>query len=254
MFYPAVVGPLIPGANEPIDMDGVFLVKALGPAGERVVYYALDITTDTPARAFEVVDASGAPIEGQLPIVETLPEQTGYNDFLRIHEVRVDVADYRANQIASVADVQAAESQGAATVTPTSQVVNWAMVPAGTIATRNFAGVPVAGYRAWHDRDIAHYLLFETDLVITQGGKVPSSDVMVIFENGMDPTEGFAVEPDGQTHNVFRTLPGQPRYSSSWAHQVGSRAGFDSVMDWDSAEANFVDLLPISVNCPVVDP
>lgn len=255
IFNPTVMGPLIPGPNQPIDYDTVFLARGLGPAGERITYYALDITSDQPGRAFEVHDASGAPIDGQLPIVELVPGEPGYNDFLRVHEVRVEVDEYEPNQIASVADVDAAIALGAVTLTPSSRVVNWALVPEGTVATRKFDGAAVAGYRAWRGREIVHYLSFDSALPLTGDLRVPASGVSVIFENGTDPSEGFATESDGvQTHNVMRTLPGDSTYSSSWYHQMGRRSGFDAVVDWPSAIANYAGPLPITVNCPIVAP
>lgn len=254
VFHPEAVSAILPEANEPIDMDTYFLVYALGPDGEKVTYYALDISPDEPSRAFTVHGEDGAPIPGQLPIFESLPGDDGYNDFMHVQEVHVG-NQYVANQLTSVAEVEDMAARGVAVIIDNGRIANWAAVPAGTIAERKFDGEPVSGFRAWRGGEVVHFLNFDRNLSMTPGGKVPASNVAVIFENGMDPSEGFAVEPGSdppQTHNALQTLPGQDGYSSLWNHQVGSLQGFDSVTDWESATANFQEKLPIAVNCPIV--
>ncbi len=251
-FDPDNVAPIVPAPNAPIDMDTYFLVKALGPAGQKVTYYALDILPDVPARAYVFVDAAGAPVPGQLPVIDAIPGDGGYNDFVRISEVTVG-DDFVANTLTSAAQVSAAVSAGAATLVETTRVANWAIVPEGTIATRKFAGARVDGFRAWYRDQVAHYLRFDEQLEAA-GGAVPSSGIVVIFANDMSPGNGFEAEAGGQTHNVVETLPGDPFYSSYWAHAVGSRAGFDGVTDWASALANAAMPVPVVVNCPIVAP
>jgi hypothetical protein len=251
-FDPVNVQPLIPAENEPFDMDTLFTVKALGPAGEKVTYYALDILPPTPGKGYVLVDEAGQPITDQLPIIEGLPGDTGYNDFVQITEVTVDTG-YVANTITSAADVAAAVEAGTASMTETTRIANWSVVPKGTMAAKKFAGVAVTGYRAWYDDKVAHYLQFDTELEAA-AGTVPSSGIIVIFADDMSPMMGFAAEPDGQTHNALETLPGDPGYSSYWSHSRGALAGFDTVTDFPTATANIAGPLPVIVNCPVVAP
>lgn len=252
LFHPEVTASLLPGPNEPIDFDALFLVNALGPGGEAITYYGLDIASELPSRGFVVVDEAGAPIADQLPIVERRPGDDGYSDFVRIHEVHVG-DDYPANAFASAAEVLAAVDQGIAALVPTDLIANWALVPDGSSANRRFDGERVDGFTAWLDGEVVPFLQFDRALPISSGEATPLSTVIVIFADGMSPAEGFANDM-GQTHNVVETLPGDPDYSSLWQHRMGDLAGFDSVVDFASAEANVVSQLNVRVNCPVVAP
>ena len=252
VFNPSVLADIIPGPNEPIDYDADFTVKSLGPDGQKVVYYALDIAPHTPARAFVVLDGNGAPIPEQLPVLEKIPGDEGYNDFVLLSEVFTGDR-YEANQLTSAVAIEDAAAKGTVVVRSTTHVANWPVVPAGTSATKSFDGAPVSGFRAWRNGEIVHHLQFETALPLTQDDRVPTAYVTVIFENGMDPSEGFAAEPDGQTHNVFDTVPGDEYYSSYWKHNVGKRDGFDSVHDWASAQENLEGAIDVIVNCPIVE-
>jgi hypothetical protein len=252
-FDPANVQPVIPEPNEPFDMDAMFTVKALGPSGENVTYYALDIVDQAPGKAYVVLGPDGREIAGQLPIVEGLPGDVGYNDFVQITEVTVQ-AGFVANTITSVEDVTAAVEAGSATMTETTRIENWSMVPKGTMAAKKFAGNAVTGHRAWFKDQVAHFMLFDTELEVTDADTVPTSGIIVIFANDMNPDMGFAHDGTGQTHNSLETVPGDPGYSSYWDHSMGSLTGFDGVTDFASATANISGKLPVIVNCPVVAP
>jgi hypothetical protein len=255
-FNPGVTQGNIPEANEPFDMDEMFLVNALGPDGELVTYYGLDMAGVAPANAYVVVDENMSEFDGQLPIIETLPGDDGYNDFVLISLVAVG-DDYQANSFTAKADIVAAVDQGVAVIVPTTRVENWAPVPNGTTASRKFDGVPVSGWTAWKDSTVTHFLKFDADLELTEGEAVPQSTVIVIFADGMSPAEGFLAEPPDmiQTHNVLETLPGDADYSSLWVHRMGDPNGFAMVEDWSSADANTIMLLPnVLVNCPIVAP
>lgn len=252
-FDPANVSKVVPAPNAPIDMDKYFLVHSLGPNGEKITYYALDVVPDQPGEAWVFVDKSGKMIPDQLPVINTLPGDKGYNDFVRITEVMVP-DDYVPNSLNSYDAVKAAMEAGMVTMQQTHRIANWAVVPKGTIATQPFNGQPVSGYRAWFKGQTASYLRFDDNLMMGSDGKVPTSPIIVIFNNGMDPSMGFKAEASGQTHNVVATLPGDPGYSSLWMHNFqGKPEGFDAVHDFASATANRgADLPGILVNCPVV--
>lgn len=251
-FDPTNVQPLLPAPNAPIDFDTLFTVKALGPRGEAALYYALDILPEVPGRAFVFVDGAGARIDGQLPILENAPGEEGYNDFVQITEVTVGDG-YLPNTITSSAALAAAVDAGEVTSAVTSRIENWSMVPKGSIATRTFLGARVDGERAWIDDEVASLLVFERDLEITGDGTVPTSGIVVIFQNDESPAQGFQADADGQTHNALETLPGEAGYSSLWAHQRGALVGFDDVTDFASALDNVAGPLPVNVNCPVVE-
>jgi len=252
-FDPVNVRPRVPAPNAPIDFDQLFRVRSLGPGGERVMYYSLDVVPVVPGRAYVILGPDGETIPGQLPVLTGVPGDAGYNDFMRITEVRTE-AGYNVNSLTSEADVLAAVAEGEATATLTTRIVDWAVVPAGSTATMRFQGNVVTGYRAWVRGMIAPLMQFETDLRVTAAGRVPGAGIVVIFRNDADPSMGFATDADGMTHNVVQVLPGQPGYSSLWSHLRGNLAGFDGVRDWATALANAAGPLPVNVNCPMVSP
>lgn len=247
------VQPLLPAANAAIDFDRLFTVRSFGPTGDRVSYYSLDILPEVPGRAYVILGPDGQSIPGQLPVLTGIPGDAGYNDFMRITEVRTR-AGYNVNSLTSEADVLAAVADGEATSTLTTRIVDWAVVPAGSTAVMRFQGNVVTGYRGWVRGMIAPMMQFEVNLQMTPAGRVPTSGIVVIFKNDMSPAMGFQTESNGMTHNVVQTAPGQAGYSSLWAHQRGNLAGFDGVHDWPTALANVGGPLPVNVNCPMVAP
>lgn len=251
-FDPTNVSKVVPAANAPIDLDK-FLVKAFGPLGERVTYYSLDIVPPKPVTAFLFVGADGKAIANQLPVIDAVPGDDGYTDFVRVTEVKVG-AEFVANQVNSKAGVDALIASGKATATVTTRVENFSVVPKGTTASLKFKGRVMTGHRAWYREQVAHFLLIDDDLTLAADGSVPTSPIHVIFKNDMSPAMGFAAESDGQTHNIVATLPGQPGYSSYWDHTVGNLSGFDTVKTLVAAQANVKAKAPVIVNCPVVAP
>jgi hypothetical protein len=252
-FDPTNVSKIVPAPNAPIDFDQYFTVRSWGPTGQKVSYYSLDILPAAPVKGYVLVSSTGQAIASQLPIIESIPGDADYNDFVQIVQVQVN-ADYVANTITSLDDVNAAVAAGTATMNATTRIANWGVVPKGSTATMKFSGQPVSGFQAWYKHQVAYYLKFETNLAMTGDGKVPTSGISVIFKDGMSPAMGFAAEMNGMTHNALQTLPGDPGYSSLWSHQMGKLAGFDTVKDWPTAVANYGGPLPVLVNCPVVAP
>jgi hypothetical protein len=252
VFDPMNVSKVVPEPNAPIDMDN-FLVMALGPAGEKVTYYSLDIVPPVAREAYSIVGADGKPIKDQLPIIDSIPGDKDYTDFFTITQVTVKDG-YVANTLHSVADVEKAIGDGSATEKATDQMVNWSVVPKGTTAKLKFLGKTVTGFRAWYDDKVAYYMEFETDLKAPADNMIPTVPIYVIFKDDMSPAMGFATEAGSkQTHNVIALLPGQAGYSSYWDHSVGKLSGFDTVTDLASAEANVKAKAPVIVNCPVVE-
>jgi hypothetical protein len=251
VFDPAHVQPVVPAPNAPIDFDALFTVRSLGPAGEPSTYYSFDILPRVPATAYELRH-DGEPIAGQLPIIDRLPGADGYNDFVLITEVAVG-EDYVANTFTSFADVDAAVAAGEATLTATSRIANRPAVPAGSTATKKFIAQPVTGARSWLDGSVVHQMRFEENLAVTEDGTVPVAEIIVMFANNTDPSQGFSTNPDGSTRNAIDTLADDPGYSSLWNHSVGNNANFASVVDYATAFANVMAAdVGVDVNCPEV--
>ncbi len=254
-FDPVNVQPIVPAPNAPIDFDKYFTVHAIGPGGEDIIYYSLDIVPTVPGTGYLLV-SKGVPVAGQLGIIDKLPGDVGYNDFVLLTQVEVGTG-YAANEYTSADDIMMAVAAGTATMTPTTKIVNWSAVPKGTIATKKFHGRSIAN-RVWVKGQVASVLEFETPtmdtLALADGGKVPVSPIIVIFHNNMSPAAGFEAEAGGKTHNVIATLPGQDGYSSLWNHSVGALAGFAGVHDYTSAVANIMAAdVGVDVNCPVIE-
>ena len=75
-----------PAAGAAVDVDaGPMRTQGLGPDGELVSYYNVDVQPSTPAD-IDVLFAAGAsaPIAGQLNIIDVLPGDDGYSDFWRM--------------------------------------------------------------------------------------------------------------------------------------------------------------------------
>jgi hypothetical protein len=250
-FDPTHVAAAIPAPNAPIDLDK-FVVHSLGPAGEKITYYSLDILPPKPAKAYVFVNADGSAVAGQLPVIDALPGDAAYNDFAEVVKATVQ-SGYVANSLTSFDDVDRAVAAGTLTVASTKTIANWAVVPKGTTAQLKFAGKTITGRRAWEKHQVASLLSFEEGLVPMDDGTVPTADIVVIFKNGMSPADGFATEPGTeQTHNAVNLLPGQAGYSSYWDHDAGKLSGFATVTDFPTAKANVDMAIPVIVNCPVV--
>ena len=82
----------LPGPNQPVDFDtGPFITQGLSPStGKPVRYYNFDVQTTTPAPVYVLYrEGEDKPVEGQLDIIDTLPGETGYNDFRQVWKVTV---------------------------------------------------------------------------------------------------------------------------------------------------------------------
>jgi len=228
-----------PDANEPIRFDDSFFEQALGPNGEIVRYYNLDVRPTAPAPMYVLVDAAGDPIPDQLPIVDLLPDSDGYSDYWRLHAVEVP-DDYEVNTITSAADLEDA----GLSATRTDTVVNRPLVPEGSTAElRLDPMLPTAPIPAWYREQVAFYLDFGA-------GELPDDSVPVVDkyetynDNERGGASGYRTEADGvQTHNVFASLPESSDPSSLWHVIVYDNVDFDSVHDLASAQ-----------QAPVLDP
>ena len=244
-----------PAPNAPVDFDhGPFITRGLGPRGEHVTYYNFDVQSLVPAPLYILYrKGASAPLAGQLPIVEALPGDSGYNDFHVL--VRVAVPEgYAANTITSAAALRAAGYP----TERTSVIENTPIVPEGSTAHCRLGGASAELESGWFNGQTVRYFRFvERPLM---GTIVPLSPIFVSFSinpgaPGGGPSSGFRTEPGAmQTHNVVATLPSDVGYSPLWQVSVYDNAGFDSVHDLATLQqAKIFAPNVATVNCPVVD-
>lgn len=230
------VDPTLPGPNVAIDYDARFLMRGLGPAGERVLLYHFDVRPTVPAPIYVLFRAGEAlPVEGQKNIVTVIPGDPGYNDLWQ--PVRVEVpSDYVANSLTSYEELAGLPMQAM------PALVNCPVVPEGSVALTRTPGDYAELTQGWYEGKIIQYFHFgEAPGLAPVADAVPTSTVYVAYD--VNPTSGapgagFAVEPGtAQTHNVVATLPADAGYSPLWSVNVYDRAAFDGVSDLATAMA-----------------
>jgi hypothetical protein len=138
----------LPGPNQPIDFDsGPFITQGLSPkTGMPVRYYNFDVQTTMPAPVYVLYrDGEDKPVEGQLDIIDTLPGETGYNDFRQVWKVTVP-KDYVAN---TIVDAGALKDAGyKMDQTPTLR--NMPVVPDKSTAKMRLNGESAELHGAWY--------------------------------------------------------------------------------------------------------
>ncbi|MFB6222599.1 MAG: hypothetical protein ABEH86_02855 [Haloarcula sp.] len=246
----------LPGADEPIDFDSLFLTQGYGPDGDVIEYYDFDVMSTQPAPIYALFRENGDPVENQLNIVDVVPGDEGYNDFWQVNMVTVP-DDYEANTVTSVHGIQEAGFD----MTPTDTIKNCPIVPDGSTASMRHSAdeSPTSLIEGWYDGEVVSYFLFEEASLSANDGSVPLSPIYVSFntnpgEDGGGPASGFMTENgNDQTHNVTATVPSDDGYSPLWSVNVYDNADFDSVSDLDSASsASILNAGAAMVNCPVV--
>jgi hypothetical protein len=247
----------IPGPNEPVDFDkGPFITQGFSPTtGRPVRYYNFDVQTVTPAPVY-VLYRRGAdkPVSGQLPIIDTLPGEKGYNDFRQVWKVTVH-ADYVANTITDASKLRKAGYQ----TIKTEALRNMPVVPDKSIARLRLNGESAKLHRAWYQGKIAKFFSFNEAKLSVAGGEVPVSPIYVTFnvnpnEPKGGPGSGFRTEQNSpQSHNVPATLPGEDDYSPLWSVNVYDNVDWQKVRNLDTAQSAKL-LAPgvATVNCPIV--
>jgi hypothetical protein len=246
----------IPGPNQPVDFDtGPFNTQGLSPQGKPVRYYNFDVQGTAPATVYIVYRAgASSPLAGQLPIIDDLPGEKGYNDFRQVTKVIVP-ASYEANSIVDATALKAAGFK----LEKTDAIRNMPVVSEGSVARHRLNGADASLQRAWYHGAVAKYFAFnETALRAANGEDVPISPISVFFNINPDqpnggPASGFRKEPgSAQTHNVVSTVPGNPSYSPLWVVSVFDTADWPKVHDIDSAtNANLLAASVATVNCPI---
>jgi hypothetical protein len=245
----------LPGANQPVDFDsGPFITQGLSPkTGKPVRYYNFDVQTTMPAPVYVLYrEGEDAPVEGQLDIIDTLPGETGYNDFRQVWKVTVP-KDYAAN---TIVDAGALKDAGYK-MEQTTALQNMPVVPDKSTAKMRLNSESAELHSAWYQGQVAKFFSF--DEAPLSGSSVPLSPIYVTFNvnpgqpNG-GPGSGFKTESGSeQTHNVPATLPGDGGYSPLWLVAVYDDADFPSVHDLASAtKAKVLAPGAATVNCPIV--
>ena len=247
----------LPAANAPVMFDSgePFITEGLSPKdGKPVKYYNFDVQPTNPAPIYALFhDGETTPVAGQLNIVDVIPGDTGYNDFWLVTMVTVP-ADYVANTVTSLAEIQAAGY----TTTATNMLVNCPIVPDGSTATMRLGTESSSLTTGWYRDKVVKYFNFSEHMLMTASGKVPTSPIYVTFNKnpgatGGGPASGFVTEPGSpQTHNVPATLPSDGAYSPLWDVQVYDNSKFAGVKDLTTAQATMSMPAGATVNCPIV--
>jgi hypothetical protein len=248
----------IPGPDRPIDCDHPpFITQSRGPAGEIIRYYNFDVQPTTPGSIYLFFASPTAtePLAGQAPIVDAIPGDPGYSDFLRVVKV-IAPAGYRTDSLRDLASIKSA---GLQTIV-TDGIVNRPIVPRGSTARERLNGASPALESGWYrGRKVQWFRFDETKLAIEEGDRVPISPIYVTFNKNPDqpgggPPSGFRTEPDGfQTHNVASSLPGDLDYSPLWLVSFYDNVFFPSVKNESTVlQARIVGDKVATVNCPVV--
>lgn len=242
----------LPGPNEPIDFDAQPLnTLGLSPGGKPALYYHLDVQSTTPAPVYILYRGDEhQPVADQLPLIDTLPGDNGYNDFHQVWKVRVP-SDYVTNAITDVTTLRQAEYK----MEKTGELRNMPIVPDNSHARFRFQGGTSALQRAWYRGEVAKFLVF--DEAPLSGDEVPVSPIYDGFTINPDKPNGgqeFRMEPNSmQTHNVVATVPGDKDYSPLWLRVVYDAAAWGSVHDLDTAQkAQVIPAETLLINCPIV--
>lgn len=259
-FFRRSENPALPEPDEAIDLDALFLHRGLGPNGEAIEFYHLDIHPTQPAPVYILVDRRGDAIAGQLPIFDALPGDASYSDLKQVWEVAITDRLYSPNTLTSL---QAIEDQGLEAI-ETGDILNCVMVPAGSSATRRYgSGDATALQSGWVRDQLIRYFLFEgpqsNAQVAFESGEISAPLMYGFFDNDEDFTGGFAVDDEGNTHNVVTRLPGQEGYAPLWAVRIFLLDAFDRVVDvataqdQERAEESILQLDEILyINAPIV--
>lgn len=247
--------PSLPAAGAPIDFDRApFLIRGLGPGGERVAFYHLDAHQPTPINLYLLHhEGQAETVPDQLPIVDYIPGDHGYSDFWRV--VRVDVpADYVANTATSSADI----FREGWPFTVTDTIVNCPVVPLGSTATRRRGTGGTALHRGWYKDQVFNYFTFEEAPIRVMNSEVPLGAAFVAFNiNPGQPGGGF---PSGfmtesgtdRTHIVVDGLA-TGEYFPLRVVMAYDNADFASVVDLTTAEmASGIAIDAIRWNAPLV--
>jgi hypothetical protein len=240
----------LPGPNEPIDFNSQPLnTLGLSPKGEPVLYYHLDVQSNTPAPLYILYrEGQDKPMQGQLDIIDTVPGEKGYIDFRQVWKVWMP-KNYIANTIADAATLL----QAGYKTEKTDKLLNIAVVPDKSRARVRFKGGNSELQRAWYQNQVARFFLFDEAPLSVSGDKVPVSPIY----------DGFTINPGNQAaKRSSAPIPhadsqrprygaGDKTYSPLWLRVVYASAACDSVHNLDTAlNAKVVPADVLLINLP----
>ena len=168
---------------------------------------------------------NGFPVQGQYPIIDVKPGDTGYTHFWEINNVTVP-GTYTPNTIKSLATLNSAKQAGLVTIKDASRSLNGPLV-AHNVKISVVNGEP-AFQPVWYRTDIATIAVFETNL---PSGGVPVIGIWLIQRDGdscplleaVCSTSGTDINHDGDvkdSNDLIDTYPGLPGYSPLWAVSI----------------------------------
>ncbi len=247
----------IPGPNQPVDFDkGPFITQGFSPtSGAPVRYYNFDVQSTTPAPVYVLYrEGEDKPVSGQLDIIDTLPGETGYNDFRQVWKVSAP-KNYVANTITDATELRKAGYK----IEKTDLLRNMPVVPDKSVARLRLNHESPKLRSAWYNGEVAKFFAFDEAKLSASDGSVPVSPIFVTFNVNPDkpdggPPSGFKAETNSsQTHNVPSTLPGDAGYSPLWSVVVYDNADWSTVHDLASVgKAKVLAAGVANVNCPIV--
>jgi len=246
----------LPAANTPVDLDAApFITHGFGPAGQKVRYYNLDVQPAVPRPVYEFFyENTGAPVPGQLNIIDLIPGDDGYTDFWLLYKVFVP-DEYTVNSVTSERGIVDA----ALRVEAQQQIINCPVVPEGSTASERWGNATALLSQGWYRDLVVFYFTFVEKELVPAGGSVPVSPIYVTFninpgQLGGGPPSGFRMETGTQqTHNVVATLPTDAAYSPLWQVNMYDNANFSAVSNLATALAAPILVANAAlVNCPVV--
>lgn len=210
--------PSLPGPNQPIDLDRApFLASLVGPEGQRVPCYDLDLRPARPARYYVFYDRMGNYQLGQFPVVDVAPGDPGYNDLWDIWKVFVPDGFRADNWLRDAATLERllADPSSGYRAESTGVLLNGPIVPEGSTASRkgeNRGGSAVVMY-AWYRGKRAPYLYLEGSLRTWDAEQVALMPVELRDGAGLPKSRAEILSLLSKPEVRLRTLPGRAGYS-----------------------------------------
>jgi len=191
-------------------------------SGQIAWYWLVGGTNGTVNPVYFFNYQNGAPVQGQYPIIDVKPGDTGYTHFWEMNNVTVPNS-YTPNAIKSLTTLKNAEQAGLVTVKDAERSLN------GPLVAHNVRIVVVNGepqfLPVWYRTDLASMAVFETNL---PSGGVPSISIWLIQRDGdscplLEALCGTDFNHDGDikdSNDLIDTYPGQLGYSPLWAVSI----------------------------------
>jgi len=193
--------------------------------GQIAWYWLVGGTNGTVNPVYFFNFQNGAPVQGQYPVIDVKPGDTGYTHFWEMNNVTVPNT-YVPNTIKSLASLNSAKQAGLVTIKDAGRSLN------GPLVAHNVKIAVVNGepqfQPVWYRTDLATMAVFETNL---PSGGVPQISIWLIQRDGdpcplleaVCPTATNDFNQDGDikdSNDLIDTYPGQPGYSPLWAVSI----------------------------------